>query len=70
MGDCEQPPPCITQHPGFQAVCLNRWVLQAASGTNINNNTVNPLMVQNTNSTDILHIASLYDGAGEFLGKK
>ena len=21
---------CITQHPGFSAVCLNVWVLQAA----------------------------------------
>lgn len=21
---------CITSHEGFQAVCLNRWVLQAA----------------------------------------
>ena len=21
---------CITDNPGFQAVCLNRWVLQAA----------------------------------------
>lgn len=24
------PPVCITQHPGFSAVCLNRWVLQTA----------------------------------------
>ena len=24
------PPVCITQHPGFQAVCLNRWALQTA----------------------------------------
>jgi len=24
------PPFCITQHPGFQAVCLNRWVIQMA----------------------------------------
>ncbi|XP_068684488.1 uncharacterized protein [Montipora foliosa] len=24
------PPDCIVQHPGFQAVCLNHWVLQAA----------------------------------------
>ncbi|XP_068739362.1 P2X purinoceptor 7-like [Montipora capricornis] len=23
-------PVCITQHPGFSAVCLNRWVLQTA----------------------------------------
>ena len=30
VGECEQPPSCITEHPGFQAVCLNRWVLQAA----------------------------------------
>ena len=30
MGDCQVPPSCITQHPGFQAVCLNRWVLQCA----------------------------------------
>lgn len=23
-------PNCITQHPGFLAVCINRWVLQTA----------------------------------------
>ena len=23
-------PVCITQHPGFEAVCLNTWVLQTA----------------------------------------
>jgi len=23
-------PPCITQHPGFQAVCTNKWVLRTA----------------------------------------
>ena len=26
----EEPPNCIVDHPGFQAVCLNYWVLQAA----------------------------------------
>ena len=26
----EKPPGCITQHPGFHPVCLNRWVLQTA----------------------------------------
>ena len=25
-----EPPVCITQQPGFHAVCLNRWVLQTA----------------------------------------
>lgn len=25
-----EPPICITQHPGFHTVCLNRWVLQTA----------------------------------------
>ena len=25
-----EPSVCITQHPGFHAVCLNRWVLQTA----------------------------------------
>ena len=25
-----EPPVCITQHPGFHAVCLNCWVLQTA----------------------------------------
>ena len=25
-----EPPMCITQHPGFHAECLNRWVLQTA----------------------------------------
>ena len=29
-GGLEEPPVCITQHPGFSAVCLNRWVLQTA----------------------------------------
>ena len=26
----EGPPECITQHPGFHAVCINIWVLQTA----------------------------------------
>ena len=26
----EEPPGCIVYHPGFQAVCLNVWVLQTA----------------------------------------
>ena len=30
MGEVAEAPACITQHPGFQAVCLNRWVLQTA----------------------------------------
>ena len=25
----EEPPKCIVEHPGFQAVCLNYWVLRA-----------------------------------------
>ena len=25
-----EPPVCVTQHPGFHAVCLNHWVLQTA----------------------------------------
>ena len=28
-GECEKPT-CITQHPGFNPVCINRWFLQAA----------------------------------------
>ena len=30
MGEVAEAPVCITHHPGFQAVCLNRWVLQTA----------------------------------------
>ena len=26
----EEPAKCIVEHPGFQAVCLNYWVLRAA----------------------------------------
>ena len=26
----EEPPKGIVEHPGFQAVCLNYWVLRAA----------------------------------------
>ena len=29
-GECEEQPQCITQHPGFHPVCINRWVLQVA----------------------------------------
>ena len=29
-GECTEEPTCITQHPGFQPVCINRWVLQTA----------------------------------------
>ena len=29
-GDTEQPVTCITQHPGFRAVCTNKWVLRTA----------------------------------------
>ena len=30
MGEVAEAPVCITHHPGFQAVWLNRWVLQTA----------------------------------------
>ena len=29
-GECEEQPKCITQHPGFHPVCINRWILQTA----------------------------------------
>lgn len=29
-GDCHEPPSCITAHPGFLAVCTNKWVLRTA----------------------------------------
>ena len=29
-GECQKQPQCITQHPGFHVVCINRWVLQVA----------------------------------------
>ena len=29
-GECQKQPQCITQHAGFHAVCINRWVLQVA----------------------------------------
>ena len=30
MGEVESEPTCITLHPGFRAVCLNRYVLRTA----------------------------------------
>ena len=29
-GDISETPTCITQHPGFLAVCTNKWVLRTA----------------------------------------
>ena len=31
MGQLDLEDRCITLHPGFQDVCLNRWVLEVAS---------------------------------------
>ena len=71
MGECEQPPSCITEHPGFQAVCLDKWVLQAAwYHTCIRNNVTSLTMVQMRNIADILHTVNLCDGAGELLARK
>ena len=30
VGDSDCPPHCITQHPGFQPVCFNKYVLRTA----------------------------------------
>ena len=35
-GEFEEEPTCITQHPGFHPVCINRWVLQSALQRQIN----------------------------------
>ena len=29
-GECQEEPKCITQHPVFHPVCINRFVLQTA----------------------------------------
>ena len=29
-GECQEEPNCVTQHPGFHPVCINRWMLQIA----------------------------------------
>ena len=29
-GECQEEPPCITQHPGLHPVFINRWLLQTA----------------------------------------
>ena len=33
MSEVEREGDCVTIHPGFQDVCLNRWVLEVASLT-------------------------------------
>lgn len=30
MNVLQHPLPCITRHPGFSAICLNKWVLKVA----------------------------------------
>ena len=30
VGNMEERPKCIVEHPGFQAVCMNYWLLRAA----------------------------------------
>ena len=48
-GDISETPTCITQHPGFLAVCTNKWVL-VQPGFNINNNTKIAMRDQNISS--------------------
>ena len=31
LAEVETPPECITLHPGFAAVCLNKWSLRSAA---------------------------------------
>ena len=59
-GEVAEAPVCITQHPGFQAVCLNKWVLQTAWYQ----------YKQQYSQSGMLPIANLSDGAGVFLAKK
>ena len=30
MSELQDPLPCITHHPGFSGICLNKWVLKVA----------------------------------------
>ena len=62
----EGPPECITQHPGFHAVCINIWVLQTAwlqYKQQYDEPYEGPL---HKRMRHILPIASLPDGAGVF----
>ena len=31
MAEVEKDDECVTSHPGFESVCLNRWVLATAA---------------------------------------
>ena len=50
MGVVAEVPVCITQHPGFQAVCVNRCCRQP--GTDISSSILGPMKVPNINLTD------------------
>ena len=30
LQDVSEPPPCITLHPGFRVICLEKWSLRQA----------------------------------------
>jgi hypothetical protein len=32
LNEVESPPTCVTLHPGFRAVCINKWSLRLAGG--------------------------------------
>ena len=69
-GECEEQPTCITQHPGFHPVCINRWVLQTAWYQYKQQYKDPDMMALKINYIDTLPIGSWLDGTGEFWGKK
>jgi len=67
-GECQEEPTCITQHPGFHPVCINRWVLQTAWFQYKQQYIfiLILMMGQNINYLDIYPTGNWPDGAGEF----
>ena len=69
-GECQEQPTCITQHPGFHPVCINRWVLQTAWYQYKQQYKDPPTMGLDINYLDILLTGNSLDGVGVFWAKK
>ena len=66
-GEAAEAPQCITDHPGFLAVCTNKYVLH---GFNTNSSTRSHMKGQNISNCAILHTDKWLDGVGVFYGKR
>ena len=70
-GTSNKAPTCVTEHPGFLAVCTNKWVLQTACYQYIQQYKEDAYRNKEEHKVNRhLHTDNLLGGVGEFWERK